>query len=462
VRFAAAATSMRSYATAAPAPVRAPQRSTPLPEVVQRAPEPPRRGLLWWIVGGAVILAAAFAYRFLPSAARNKSAPGTLRTSTVLRGPIEKTIRLTGVTIAGQSATLLTPRMWGVRGPGTQDFKQILQKLIAPGTHVRKGDIVAEFDNIYMLNRMDDYKAWVNQHRANVRKLYALLEVKRKAYEQQILKAKADMEKAALELRRAEVLSAIRAENNRLSYEEAKAKFQEISEEAKFVDISEKAAIHATELDLQRCLIEFDRAQRNVDRMVATAPIDGMVVMQTIRRGSDTAEIETGDQLYPGQPYMQIVDLASMGVEANLNQVDAELVRIGQKARVYFDAYPGLELPACVTAVTAFARSRGWRGNYVTEVPLRLSLEAMDKRVIPNFSVSVDLVLNKADDAVTVPLESVFERDGKTFAYVRQPSGWEKRELQLGVSNHVAAAVVSGLSEGEVVAAEIPSRAILP
>jgi HlyD family secretion protein len=187
-----------------------------------------------------------------------------------------------------------------------------------------------------------------------------------------------------------------------------------------------------------------------------------MAVMQTIRRGSDTTEIQVGDQVAPGQPYMQIVDLASMGVEANLNQVDAERVRIGQKARVHFDAYPGLELPAHITAVTAFARSRGWRGNYVTEVPIRLQLDAVDKRVIPNFSVSVDLVLEQTADTVAVPRESVFQESGKNFAYVRRPAGWEKRELSLGLKNNVAAAVLSGLREGDVVAAELPSRAILP
>jgi multidrug efflux pump subunit AcrA (membrane-fusion protein) len=74
----------------------------------------------------------------------------------------------------------------------------------------------------------------------------------------------------------------------------------------------------------------------------------------------------------------------------------------------------------------------------------------------------VDLVLDQSNDAVTVPLESVFHEDGKAFAYVRQPSGWEKRELELGVANHLAAAVRAGLHEGDTVAAELPSRAILP
>ena len=385
-----------------------------------------------------------------------------MRTSTVRRGPLSQTLRLTGVTVAQKSATLLTPQMWGVRVHGRNDFTQVLTKLIPAGSYVHKGDIVAEFDNLYMLNRLDDYRAWVAQHEANVRKLNALLDVKRKAYEQQIRKFQSRYGQGCT---RSAEGPGPRGDYRRkiaVDLEEAKAKYQQISDEAKYVEISEKAANRATELTLERCRVEFGLAQRNVDRMVVKAPIDGMAVMQTIRRGSDTAEIQLGDQLAPGRPYMQIVDLSSMGIEANLNQVDAERVRVGQRARVQFEAYPGLELPARVTAVTAFARSLGWRGNYVTQVPVRLRFERLDKRVIPNFSVSVDLFLNESVDAVSVPLEAVFHEGPQAFAFVRNPTGWEKRELELGMSNNVSVAVSSGLRAGEVVAAEHPSRAILP
>jgi multidrug resistance efflux pump len=433
--------------------------------VVEPSPKGPGyRDWWWWLLAGIMIAAAILGYRTSFSPVQKKAAPLELRTGVVRRGHLAKTIRLTGVTVARKSATLLTPQMWGVRihGSGHNEFVQVLQKLVPSGSYVHKGEVVAEFDRLYMLNRLDDYRASVVQREANLRKLNALLEVKRQAYEQQIRRCKADMGKCALDLQKAPVLSANTVEKLRLNLEEAKAKYQQISDEAKYIEISEKAAIRATELSLERSRVQFDQAQRNVDRMMVKAPIDGMAVMQTIRRGTDTAEIQVGDQVSPGQPYMQIVDLSSMGIEANLNQVDAERVRIGQQARVQFDAYPGLELPARVIAVTAFARSSGWRGNYVTQVPVRLRLERVDQRVIPNFSVSVDLILSQSADAVSVPLESVFHEGPKAFAFVRHSAGWEKRELELGLSNYVAVAVSSGLREGEVVAAELPSRAILP
>jgi multidrug efflux pump subunit AcrA (membrane-fusion protein) len=142
--------------------------------------------------------------------------------------------------------------------------------------------------------------------------------------------------------------------------------------------------------------------------------------------------------------------------------VDAERVRIGQRARVHFDAYPSLELPAHVTAVTAFARSRGWRGSYVTDIPVRLKLDRMDARVLPNFTVSVDLVLAGSEEAVIVPRAGVFDEDGKPCVYAQAAGGFERREVELGMSNNVAAVVTSGLREGEVVAAERPAHAIVP
>ena len=447
---------MRPYGNAVPAPVEAPRRRAPAPQVVPFRKKKPGRSSGWlWLLLIPIVLGGLW-YRQAARTAPKATKAASLRTAKVRRGPLERMLRLAGVTVAQKAATMLVPQMLGSGSHHTSEFMQVLSRLAPAGSHVRKAEIVAEFDQLYMHNRIDDYKAWVDQHRSNIRRLNALLDVKRKAYEQQIRVAKANVEKAALDMQKAPVLAANKVERLRLNLEEARAKYQQIAEEAKYVEISEKAAIRRAELNLQQCQVEFDRAQRNVDRMVVKAPLDGLVVMQTTRRGNDTAEIQQGDQLYPGQPYMQIVDLASMAIEASVNQVDTEQLRIGGEARVRFDAYPGLELPARILNLGAYARARGWRGNYVKDIPLRLSFEKLDARVIPNLSVSVDVILDSTADALVVPRECVFYEREQPVAYVRAGEAWEERQLELGLQNNVAAAVVSGLEEGQVVAAEQP------
>ena len=101
----------------------------------------------------------------------------------------------------------------GGGGGGGSDFTLVLLEVAKPGSHVKKGDIVAEFDRQYQLNRLDDYKASVVQLDANIKKLKADLAVAEEAHDQLVRSAKADWDKAQLDLKTAEVRSAIEAED---------------------------------------------------------------------------------------------------------------------------------------------------------------------------------------------------------------------------------------------------------
>ena len=407
-----------------------------------------------------VVAACGLAYwRWGPPSQKAKLHVAVVRTAKARVSSLDRTLRLAGVTVAERSAFLMVPPMLGTRRRGHTEFQQILQKLAASGTYVRKGDVVAQFDPLYQTIRLDDYRASTVQHANNLRSLGAILDVRRSSYRQTEMRYKGIRDKYALEIKKNPVLSANAAERNRLNLSQYEAQYKEIRAEEEDFEISEKASMRRSELDYQVSRMELDRAQKNVDQMTVRAPMDGILVVQTIHRGSDHAEIREGDDLHPGQTFLQVVDIKSMAVNASVNQVDLERVRIGQKARVKFDAFPGLELPARVASVGLMARTRGWRANYVKDIQVQLKLDGMDSRVIPNYSVSADVVLERAASAVVVPRESIFSDPGgeKPYAFVRSPGGWERRDVELGPTNHVAVAVRAGLNEGEEVALERPA-----
>jgi multidrug efflux pump subunit AcrA (membrane-fusion protein) len=129
---------------------------------------------------------------------------------------------------------------------------------------------------------------------------------------------------------------------------------------------------------------------------------------------------------------------------------------------VRFDAYPGLELPAHVVAIAAVTRTGGFRASYVKEIPVRLKLDQIDPRVIPDLSVSADVVLQSETAAVNVPAGALFrEGDSKPFVFVREGTAeqpvWRRREVELGLASYITAAVRSGLKAGEIVALERPA-----
>lgn len=409
-----------------------------------------------WILGSACLLLPALAWWWLRPAPQGKRASSLpLRTARPRIGELKRILRVTGNTTPDRFAVMLAPSMRGSRrGRGSMDFSLTIQQLVQPGSFVKKGQVVAEFDRLYVLRRLDDYRSLVLQHENNLKRLKALLAVTRSSYNQQLARAKGRMDKAALDLKKIPILSAIRAERIRLDHEEAIARYKELSRSAPFVIISESSAINASSLDLRQMRMEFDRAQRSAERMVVKSPLDGITVMLTIHRGQEHAQIRTGDLIGSSEPFMRVVDNSSMVVAANLNQVDVERVRTGMPATIHFDAFPDLQLPGRVAAVGSLAQGRGWRANFVRSIPVRLKFDKLDPRVIPDLSVSADLVVDSVENAVVVPRECVFSLGGESYAWVRKQEGWEKRPVETGLISNTEVAVVNGLQGGETLAAE--------
>jgi multidrug resistance efflux pump len=276
------------------------------------------------------------------------------------------------------------------------------------------------------------------------------------AKDQTVKSAKADLDKALLDLKTIDVRSAIEKERFQLAVEEAQARYKQALEEIKLFDASQAAQMRNSEIELQQAKIELQRAQLNVDRMVLKAPIDGIVVMQTIVRGGEFGQIRKGDQIASGMFFMSIVDPSSMVVLSTVNQADSEALRLGQKAQVHLDAYPELELPATITGIGAMTKPGGWRANWVRELPVRLKLDRIEPRVIPDLTASADVVLASQPNTLIVPREALFQDSGSPFVYLRGPAGWIRREVEIGLENNIAVSVRGGLRKGDVLAAQRP------
>jgi HlyD family secretion protein len=150
--------------------------------------------------------------------------------------------------------------------------------------------------------------------------------------------------------------------------------------------------------------------------------------------------------------FMQIVDPSSMIVNANINQVDSEALRIGMKAKIRFDAYPGLELPGRVYSIGAVPVA-GRRANFMKEIKVRVKLDSSDPRVIPDLSASADVVLATEQQATLAPLNSIFKDSaGKPYVMVRDGEQFTRRPVTLGPASNLFVSVRSGLKAGEVVA----------
>jgi multidrug efflux pump subunit AcrA (membrane-fusion protein) len=98
-------------------------------------------------------------------------------------------------------------------------------------------------------------------------------------------------------------------------------------------------------------------------------------------------------------------------------------------------------------------------GSYVATVPVYLKFENRDPRLLPNLTVSADVILRSRPGKAIVPREAIFDAGPgePPVVYVREEGVWEARDVELGIGNHVVTAIRSGVEPGEVVALENPT-----
>ena len=162
-------------------------------------------------------------------------------------------------------------------------------------------------------------------------------------------------------------------------------------------------------------------------------------------------QIRVGDRMSPGQPFMVVVDPNSMQLNADMSQAESELVRLGQTAKVRFDAFPEIVVGAKVSAVGAMAYNLRRINYWVRRVPVRLQLEKSDARVIPDLTASADIVVSDPAEGIVLPRQAVVEADGKSVVYVKHEGGFSAQEVEIsGITNTQVA--VRGIPEGAEVA----------
>src|ERR1035438_6661291 len=441
---------------------------------------PKRRTGMWGILIAVLILGAGAAYYWKTQNDAKVAAKGSLisvSTAVVGLGDLHATVRVNGTVNAQNFAALMAPRILGSRsglnrggdsgsingggggggGGGPQgDFSLVLMKLAKPGVHVKTGDVVAEFDPQNQLQRLDDYKDSAVQQENTVKKMLANLAAVQEAHDQSVRAAKANWGKAKLDLQTADVRSAIDAEKFKLTVEEDDATYKQLVAEADLVDASQTAQIRVSQLNRDQSKIEVARAEVNVKKMSVKAPMDGIVVMQSIVRNGEFGQIREGDQVAAGQPFVQIVDPTSMVLNATVNQVDAEKLRLGMKSVIHMDAYPDIELPGTLVGIGAMAKASTFRARFVGEIPIRIKLEKTDSRVIPDLTGSAEIILNSERNTMIAPLASVFAEEGGSYVFVQGPEGWIKKKVELGLPSYTMVAIRSGLQKGDVIALQRP------
>jgi len=146
--------------------------------------------------------------------------------------------------------------------------------------------------------------------------------------------------------------------------------------------------------------------------------------------------------------YFEIVNPNALVFVGRVDEADVSKVSQGQEATIILDAFENKELSSQVSYV-AFSSSETSSGTtFEVRLPLAYLLDSQQLRIGLNGDAKI--VLNQKADALTIPLVSTRERDGKVYVELKTGEDiFEEREITLGLQTDEIVEVLSGLNESE-------------
>ena len=208
----------------------------------------------------------------------------------------------------------------------------------------------------------------------------------------------------------------------------------------------------------KNALVKTERALQSVEdklsKLSVLSPTDGTVLTLPVVEGQ---VVTAAASVNSGTALMTVADLSRLIVITNVNQVDVAKVQNNQRVRLSMDALREPPMDATVYFIAPLATVK----NNIKGFQVEATIDNPSARLRPGMTVNLTIPIERAEDALSVPIAAVFnDGDGHgKVVYVRQGEDTEKRRVKVGVTTFTHAQITEGLREGEEVSLVPPGTA---
>jgi RND family efflux transporter MFP subunit len=396
-------------------------------------------------ISGVAVLGASLGVARLA-----RSAP-SVPTAEVTQGEFVDWLQLRGEVKAQRSSVLTAPS-------GAGDIQIV--ELPRNGTPVKRGEIVVRFDTSQLQTTLDQKGSELKQADAEIEKARQDARLKEEQDQTDLLKARYDVDRAKLDVGKAEVISFIDAEKFNLALADAEQRLREAEQKLTSNRLAAAAEIESRRQKREKALFDVRQAESNIAAMTLRASVDGLAtLMPNWRAGGgfgSAPEWRQGDRAWPGASIVELPDLSTLRVALRVEEADRSRLGPGLEARIRVDAVPDKDFTATVEMISPLAKPDFSNWPPVKNFDMTLLLKESDPRLRPGMSVTTRIAVERIPGSILVPAEAVFARSGRTVVYVLRGSAFEERPIEVARRSGGQIRIAGGVKPGERVALKDP------
>ncbi|HZX46885.1 MAG TPA: efflux RND transporter periplasmic adaptor subunit [Clostridia bacterium] len=190
--------------------------------------------------------------------------------------------------------------------------------------------------------------------------------------------------------------------------------------------------------EIMELRLDLKQLESTLDQTEIRATMDGVVA--SIHR-------QEGESVRVGEWIGDIYNTGEMMVWAQVDDIDIVNVKQDAPVKVTVDAVPGETFEGKVTHVSPM----GEKINNVTRFSINIEVKG-GPQLRPGMQANCFIDGGSAENVLLIPVEAIFEEDGKTMVEVLDEDGNVKMvQVRLGLMNDRYAEVIDGLEEGQLV-----------
>lgn len=199
-----------------------------------------------------------------------------------------------------------------------------------------------------------------------------------------------------------------------------------------------KLEVDSASYDMESATLEVKLNEAMLEKSNLYAPSDGMI---------GQLYVEEGEAVTPNTLIGSHVTTDMVFAEFGVVERDVGKLQLGQKARVYIDAYPDKTFEGIVEniAPVVTGTSRTATG--------RVRIENPEATLLPGMFARIKILLYSKRNALVVPTDAVQGAEEEAFVFVAnsRDNTVAKRSLKIGYKRSDYSQVDAGLEEGELV-----------
>jgi HlyD family secretion protein len=328
---------------------------------------------------------------------------------------------------------------------------EIIELNVIEGDSVKIGDLLVKIRPDNFISALDRSRANLNQNQANLAQSKANLK-----------RAEAQFIRAELEFNRNEKLYQDKVISDS-DWEQVQANYLTAQNDLE----AAKQSVFAAEFIVKSSQATVSEAAENLRLTNVYSPVTGIVSKLLVEKG----ERVVGTQQMAGTEMLRLADLSKMEVRVNVNENDIIRISMGDTTIIDVDSYSssGKKFKGVVTSIANSANTKA-SPDAVTEfeVKIRILNESYEDLISernkypfrPGMTASVDIITQKKDNVLSVPLAAVTTRedqvvegtDGSTkskeLVYLIENGRSKMTEIKTGISDFDNIEVLEGVSEG--------------